>query len=305
MPLAKSVNKSSACKWPAILLAIGVIATPQCGAHAQNTDPFQAETGIWKSFDRYKEEQQQKLFSEMTGNADADAKRLATENAAPSDDEAARQAAETPAPPPPAPVAQQAVTQKDSAVALAPPERPLDLPVMPGLSEEARFSLPVTSTEDQIKPVAHIAHIDSEPDLQLPNQNWLDANQAAQRHAAGEDDDGDTPLNVRYASMPSLKRPSSSHKTTVAALKAPLVTQIPVQPKSQQQQAAAADPAACAAIDEYHKQQLEALRSDRHTLSDLQNAIKELGLSKELNFMAGGDSKMNTSAEVAGKSASP
>jgi hypothetical protein len=45
--------------------------------------------------------------------------------------------------------------------------------------------------------------------------------------------------------------------------------------------------AACAAIDAYKKQQLQAIQSDRQTLKALQDAIKQLGLQKELNFMAG------------------
>lgn len=156
---------------------------------------------------------------------------------------------------------------------------------MPGLT--ARFTLPVATTEDDSRlSAARIAHIDTDPDMQLPKQNWLDAAEAARLHAEGKDDsDENTPVNIRLSFLPSFKAPESQRKA------APHVALAAVKPAPVPQPAS--DAAACAAVDAYNKRQLEAIQSDRHTLSALQAAITELGLKKQLNFMAGTDSKID------------
>jgi hypothetical protein len=222
----------------------------------------------------------------MTGNLEADAKAIAAQ-----DDAEAQNAADTAsakkADAETGPVSRDADGKAAQAAGpiLASPERPLEPPVMPALT--ARFNLPVTTTDDDRKPLAHVAHIDTNPDLQLPQQNWLDAAHAAQLHAEGKNSDDDAvPLKIRLSFLPSLKTLMPQRKL------AAVPTVLTVKPKPVLEPAS--DTAACAAIDAYKKRELEAIQSDRHTLSALQDAIKELGLSKQLSFMAGGDSKINT-----------
>ena len=57
-----------------------------------------------------------------------------------------------------------------------------------------------------------------------------------------------------------------------------------------------ADAAACAALDAYKKRQLEAIESDRQTLTALQNAIAQLGLQKQLDFLPGVSGSLNAQA---------
>jgi hypothetical protein len=61
----------------------------------------------------------------------------------------------------------------------------------------------------------------------------------------------------------------------------------------------AADAAACAALDAYKKRQLAAIESDRQTLSALQNAIAQLGLNKQLDFMIGAGGSLGKQATSA------
>ncbi len=68
-------------------------------------------------------------------------------------------------------------------------------------------------------------------------------------------------------------------------------------PAADKNKALPADLAACVAVlDSYKKKQLAALQSDRQTLTALQEAIAQLGLQKQLNFMTNGNSSLN--AEV-------
>lgn len=281
----KFMATCSVARYAGMLGLVCALITPVFSARAQELDPFQTDTGSWKSFDRYKEEQKERLLSTMTGNPESDAKARAALQA---EDEKKAEAE----------VLQRA-DEKTALIAppalaapvVAPPERPLALPVMPGINKGFDIRVGTTEkTEDEIKPTARIANIDSEPDLMLPKQDWLDAEQAAKLQAQGKDYLGDTtPLHIRLSFLPSFEAPApkKSHGVAMAAAKPPA----PVEPAK-----SPAEQAACAAIDAYKKRQLEAIQSDRETLVALQDAIAKLGLQKQLNFMTGADEKMNSSA---------
>src|SRR5271168_1329683 len=78
---AKKAKCFGACLAGALGLVLALVA-PYGVACAQELDPFQTNSSVWKSFDRYKEEQKDKLLSEMTGNLDADTKAAAERDAA-------------------------------------------------------------------------------------------------------------------------------------------------------------------------------------------------------------------------------
>jgi len=269
-------------------MVIGVLAAVLiCGgparAPAQNLDPFETDTNQWKSFDRYKEEEKNRLFSTMTGNIEedsrAEAKAVAEEEkseAVPIKKPASDADKDTIMPP-----------SLDSSV-MAAPEKPLDPPVMPGVNNG--LDMHAGSTDDDAKPSAHVVNLDSEPNLQLPKQNWLDALRAAQLN--GREDH--TPLHIRMSFLPGFEAPQKHNtpKAVVASVLPPPIKK-EVQPKSP------ADVAACAAIDAYKKRQLEAIQSDRETLAALQSAIKQLGLEKKLDFLSEAGSLSTTADKSA------
>lgn len=248
----------------AVAAALLMAAIP---ASAEDIDPFQLDTGHWMSFDHYKEKTKRDKFL--------------AEN--PADNRHSETAADTPLNPD-AP----AITPPVMAVApvVAPPARPLDLPVMPGMNKG--YSLRVESTQDDKPPVARITNLDDEPTVQIPASNWQSAAEAARRaQKKGEDSDEfeHQPLDIRMSFLPNrqitpIPNPErkSNHGRAPAVIAAAKAKTLP---KS------AADAAACAAIDAYKKQQLEAIQSDRETLTALQAAITQLGLQKQLSFMTG------------------
>jgi hypothetical protein len=268
--------------------ALGVVltlATSHGFARAQSLDPFEADSGSWKSFDRYKEEEKERIFSTMTGNIDADAKAAKAGDKDKTDSE--ERATLSPLLAPEA-KADQVTPPALKEPVMAQPDRPIDPPLMPGINKG--FDVRVGTTEDDVKPGARLADIDTTPTLQLPKQNWLDAAQAAKEQASGKGDfQQNVPFDVRMSFLPGLSAPhkhASPHAPVVAS--APPIVE---PPKS------AADAAACAAIDAYKKKQLAAIQSDRATLTALQTAISQLGLQKELGFIATTGSKVDVPAD--------
>jgi hypothetical protein len=135
--------------------------------------------------------------------------------------------------------------------------------------------------------VASVTDLDTAPNLQVSKQNWLDASQVAKDQAQGKNDFAENaPLDVRMSFLPPAR--ALPKKPVLAAATPPK----PVAPPS-----TAPDTAACAAIDAYKKRQLAAIQSDRETLKALQNAISQLGLNKQLDFMASADSKIDAPAD--------
>ncbi len=261
------------------LLAFGIFLALSAPALAAEVDPFQIENTHWMSFDRYKDQTKNgaTLPQNFPQNETAKTETNAVVNIPEMDSGA------------------------DGSPAVAAPTRPINPPVMPGMNKD--YDIKVTSTETEKPPVAQITHIDSKPTVHLPEMNWQSAADVArQSHGKTDSDDVHTPLDVRMSFLPNEQMtptPSPASPTTTAArVKAAIAaanaaTAIKEAPKS------AADAAACAAIDAYKKKQLEALQGDRQTLAALQAAIAQLGLQKQLNFMAGADPNISTQADNA------
>lgn len=169
-----------------------------------------------------------------------------------------------------------------------PPIRPVVAPVMPGLN--SGFDVKVDSTADDTTSAAHLTHLEDNPDLQLPPTSWQNAKQAAKNGLQTRKEGEETPLDVRLTYLP--QQPAAKHPKKAKKEEAPVkAAQAPAPP--------AADAVDRAAVDAYKKRQLEAIESDRQTLKALQDAIAQLGLQKELNFMTGASGSVNNTSAPA------
>ena len=257
------------------VLCLGLALAAFIPAYAEDPDPFQFDTGKWMSFDRYKDNTKRKNLAPL----------LNDDQTPPNDTVAA--------PPPPAPT----VTE---AAKVAEPTRPISTPLLPGINKG--FGIHVQSTSDEEpSPTAPLVNLSTNPDLNLKEHNWQNAKEIdrlmskMQPQTAG---DGETQskLEIRETYLPNRKvapvtaPPPYKHKrqTPAAAAQQTPTEDKPVAPKSPQ------EAAACAAIDAYKKQKLDAIQSDRQTLEALQSAITQLGLSKELNFLTDVKGNLNT-----------
>lgn len=265
----------------ALSLAAFVCAL-SCSAYADES-PFQFENTHWMSFDRYKENVK-KGAAAPADNPDKESSPANSATAADAHDING----DSPNP----------ITPPAMASEVAAPTRPINIPVMPGMNKG--YEMRVNSTEDERPPLAHITNIDTQPQVALPNRNWQTPKEAA-RHpnqdADGNDENEHQPLDVRMSFLPNNKVspvPSPEYKSTHGR-KAPTATAAVPEPEKK------ADLAACAAVDAYKKKQLEAIESDRETLTNLQKAITQLGLQKELSFMSGANGAVNQADSNAGK----
>jgi hypothetical protein len=177
---------------------------------------------------------------------------------------------------------------------VAAPTRPINIPVMPGMNKG--YNVQVNSTEDEKPPIAQITHIDTQPAVSIPDKNWQTPQEAVRQSGKdGDDANSDNerqPLNVRMSFLPNSQItpiPSPEYKSTHGRPSPATVAAAPQAPPEKK----VADLAACAAVDAYKKKQLEAIESDRQTLTALQKAISQLGLQKELSFMAGASGNVN------------
>ncbi len=242
-------------------------------AVADDLDPFQFETGKWMSFNRYKDDS--KKSRDATPESTTDSQ---NQTETPSSD---------------APPVASTEEQQTTIVKAAQPSRPVDLPVMPGVN--MGYNIQVGSTEDDEKSSkAEITNLDTTPDLSVDNKNWQTRAEASQQLEQAERKNGaetekQDALNIRLSYLPNPKinpvvppqKPKNHGRPTPKQIAAA---------KSQEAQPVKKSPgeiAACAAIDAYKKEQLEAIQSDQKTLTALQQAISQLGLEKQLNFMPG------------------
>jgi hypothetical protein len=241
-------------------------------ALAEDIDPFQMDSGRWMSYGRYKDNVQRGLIPQQ------------------------KTPLETPVNNADNPLILNAT---DATPSIAAPTRPLVLPVMPGMNKGFNVQIESTSDEKQT-PAPKIVNMDSNPELHLQTQNWLNATEAArdaERIKAGKiTEENHPPLNVRMSFLPDRKItpiPDAERKTTHGREPAETAA-APRAPSLKDLKALPADLAACvAAIDSYKKKQLDAIQSDRQTLAALQEAIAQLGLQKQLGFIADSKSSLN------------
>ena len=253
-------------------------------AYAEDTDPFQLETAHWMSFDRYKEHAKTAVPAvEETAKTDKDT------NAADDNGHFIDGTAEAPINVPSIPV-------------VAAPTRPLNPPLMPGMNKG--YNVQVNSTEDERPPLAQITHIDTEPTVQLPEKNWQKASEVARAPSkesenGGDADDDHTPLDIRMSFLPNTRItpiPSPEPKTNHG--RRPAQAAVLAAAKAPEPKKSPAELAACASIDAYKKRQLDAIESDRQTLTALQAAIAQLGLQQQLSFMTNTPANTTTQANA-------
>jgi hypothetical protein len=278
--LAKSFCFSKLCFAAMGAIFLIGIALP---ARADNLDPFQMDTGNWMSFQRYKDNVKRGLIipQEKAANNSQDA-------ASPADQITSSVAPAT------------AVDSAQPKTAIAAPTRPLALPVMPGVNKG--YDVRIDTTDDDKRDVtAPVLTTDGATDMHLQTQNWVTAAEAARdaaRARTGQTPiDNRAPLDVRMSYLPDPKItpiPDPEHKS--AHGRPPPVA--PAIHAADELKALPADLAACVAVvDAYKKKQLEALQSDRQTLTALQEAIAQLGLQKQLGFLADTKSNLNATAQ--------
>ncbi len=211
------------------------------------------------------------------------------------------------------------ITEGDGAVAFiqkgvtakAAPERPLNLPALPTMTNDHGFF--VESTEEA-KAIFWSA---------VQEHNWKSTETADQELEAEVEAAqlvnilGRDPFKVRYALLPS-----PSLRSTMASRIATSILDREAQVRKAEKEAAAkpvlaqkkVDPAvqketnqACEAFADYRRRQLEAMESDRKTLAALQAALADMGLSKDLSFMTKASSVLTAQQQEATtqKSATP
>lgn len=164
---------------------------------------------------------------------------------------------------------------------VVPPVRDVKAPVMPTLN--SGFDMHVDSTSDsEERARAQVKNLETHPDLQLPATRWQNAAEAARRKTKKEEESA---VDVRMTYLPQLPATTRAKKMKKEA--APLAKAAPPTPEQE------SDAKIRAALDAYKKKELQALESDRQTLQALQDAISQLGLSKDLNFLTGASKTVN------------
>jgi len=258
-------------------------------ARADSPGPFDVDPSHWVPYNLYKE-----------GATDGLPKPAAPKIDLP-DASAAVPGASTTSTSPDSSAAPAAATTASAAPAIAAPTRPIDIPVMPGMNKGYSISVQSTADNDRL-PVAQISNMDAPdkaPDIHLKEQNWQKAAEVARIPAStdGDDDDEKKPIDIRLSFLPnsSIVPAPSDTKPQTHGRRQPGVPKVadstPEAPKKSPQELAA-----CAAMDAYKKHQLQAIQSDRQTLKDLQAAIAQLGLQKQLSFMSNAEGSLSASA---------
>ncbi|NTU76905.1 MAG: hypothetical protein HGA90_03710 [Alphaproteobacteria bacterium] len=194
--------------------------------------------------------------------------------------------------PPAVPEPAQTSEPAEPAV-VAQPSRPLNLPVMPA---SQGYQVNVSSTEDDANDDAVIPEGEKvaqpERPLNLPVMPGLAVKASlpdGEDEGEGDDEvekDKHKPLNVRLTTLPDSRN---------VPMSAGSATKKRASPKASKTETAQVKPPldTCPALTAHKKRQLQAIESDRQTLSALQAAIAELGLEKKLNFMTDPTGSLN------------
>ena len=228
---------------------------------AQLADPF-AQGGSWVSLDQFEEQQ--------AAQTEADAQAALV---------------------PPSPV--QTVTQKGEET-LATPVRALDLPVMP--ANVARHAFEVSSTQEEAD------------DWYKEKKKWQPFEEADREILKQTEAEklvsilGRDPFKVRFALLPGVTKSIMAERISTNILDREAISEKAQAPKVAETAKIVEEQKktkeACEAFTEHRRRQLEAMESDRQTLAALQSALSELGLSKELGFMAKSGSSLSSSANA-------
>jgi len=184
-----------------------------------------------------------------------------------------------------APLPQPVVSKptSDEAVAVFRP------PTMPALNKG--FVVQVNSTEDEKEKRILLFTEPPSDDVSLPEKKWKATSSKDVFSKLGEDEDKELlPLNVRMSFLPAQGDSPVPFSTRDSAQKK--ARELLMKEAEEKERKKREDAEARAALEDFKKQQLDAIQSDRQTLTLLQNAIRSLGLTKELGFMTKQDSAL-------------
>lgn len=187
--------------------------------------------------------------------------------------------ARNPAPLPSKETSAPTASNPDSAVSQEYPDDSFRTPLLPGINKG--FNVEVESTEDK----NIVTEFEMRDGVSLSEGEWKSLPASSATDAGKGDEEENQPLKVRMTYLPSkvpLPLPKAERSTAPRKghdLMRRLAEQKKIKPKTPE------EAAACRALNAYKKQQIDAIQSDRETLKALQDAIKSLGFTKQMQFM--------------------
>ncbi len=170
------------------------------------------------------------------------------------------------------------------------------MPVLPGMNKG--YDVRVSSSQDDKDKKIRLFTASLASTGALPDAKWRKPTTDFFLTQAREDEDVENPpLKVRMSFLPS----PAPEAVASAKGKSPVEKghDLLRRMAADQMKKTPEEAAACAALDAYKKQQIEAIQKDRETLTALRTAIHSLGLDKELDFMTEKGSALSTSANQA------
>lgn len=193
--------------------------------------------------------------------------------------------------PPPLSAPTTNTASKNAALSqqIATPSAPdVTLPVMPGVNQG--FNVQVDSTAKDESPTTTSPQ-ETESDPRLSDANWLAPSSLPNDQMQSSADGIAPPVKVRMTFLPSsLPVPKKTeHKSALEIGRAQMKQNAAIEAEkaAAAKNKTPAEASACAALDAIKKQQIDAIQGDRRTLQALQDAIRSLGLSKQLDFSSG------------------
>jgi len=186
-----------------------------------------------------------------------------------------------------APIAQKEKEPSEDETKVALPERAIDLPALPGMTPVASLTDPSTEEENEI----FLNDESKWREISDLTQEALDNDRAQAIQA----DLAAAPFSVRFAPLPNLqiKAIADSRISRDAADRQKVVESVVKKKVSPPKPKYSAPPEACVALADMRRRQLEAIESDRQTLSALKEALSQLGLSESLGYMANGEAVLS------------
>ena len=208
---------------------------------------------------------------------------------------------------PPAPVAEEAPparvpSDKDALVTK------VEEPAMPGMNKGYTIKVHSTQDDQTFDPPASSTPSPSEAGPMEEKWKPLSLEKTEAEKKSEESESPDAPSSkVRMTFLPSkniIPVPSPDHESGAKKTREyfrKLAEEEKKKKEAEEQKKLVKktpeDKEACAALETYRKQQLEAIQSDRQTLKALQNAIRSLGFAEQLNFIAEGGSVLAKTKE--------
>jgi len=235
-------------------------------------DPFQFEAGRWMSSKTYNENVRRNIIEPEASVADEEQK-------------------EQPF------VAEVQIAPPAVATPLASSAAATEflMPAMPGMNKG--YELRTTSTQETEDKKIRLFASSLQAGTNPPEAKWKTP--SAKNLLAQQQEDEDLeypPLNIRMSFLPARNIPPPPSPALKSAPEKghDLLRQMAEIKKKESKTPEEA--AACAALEAYKKQQIDAIQRDRETLAALREAIHSLGLEKELDFMTEKGSALSTSA---------